>query len=467
LGSFVPGQASAPVLTADVLRYAQPVGRHRALLYVLVSVISVAGLGSDYSGCGNTSVPEEGTPLPASSGGLCLVDEECGMDECSFFDCVDGACIAAGPIIDADGDGAAPAPCGTDCDDTRASVRLGAPETCDGTDEDCDGTIDEAAIGTAYRQYEDGLRDAEIAALGSVYVVVGESESGGLAAYVVDRDGAQGPSAQIVPPVMDQPMDTFAIATDGSLLYVAYARYLEGAELATVSRAGLELSADDVEPIDAAGDVRSVALHVALGDTWAAVDALDAGVQTRSLWRRSSGALTALEPSDVGPALGDDGSSLVVQDGARVLSFRDAAGVERGRQTMTGDFATGRPIAAGEFEVLVAYADAFDYLLASVTIASSRSPTMAPYGSGRSDRLSLYRAPEGVLFLRTSDGGPRAWVLESDLRTIVRGFTTAEISPLFGSASRMSAAVASGDTAILSSYAGTSVITFLACTTSP
>lgn len=46
---------------------------------------------------------------------------------------------------------------GADCDDTRASVHPDAGETCDGTDEDCDGVLDDNVDGApAWRVDEDG-----------------------------------------------------------------------------------------------------------------------------------------------------------------------------------------------------------------------------------------------------------------------------------------------------------------------
>jgi hypothetical protein len=65
-------------------------------------------------------------------------------------------------FVDADGDGfgagpgsIATAPCGAgwalnadDCDDTASSVYPGAPELCDGLDNDCDGVIDDGFIST-------------------------------------------------------------------------------------------------------------------------------------------------------------------------------------------------------------------------------------------------------------------------------------------------------------------------------
>jgi hypothetical protein len=57
---------------------------------------------------------------------------------------------------DADEDGAIDAACcngdrcGTDCDDTRGSVRPGATEACNGRDDDCDGPVDEGLTVAIY-----------------------------------------------------------------------------------------------------------------------------------------------------------------------------------------------------------------------------------------------------------------------------------------------------------------------------
>ncbi len=58
-------------------------------------------------------------------------------------DCLDDDC-AADCNLDADGDGYTSAEyAGDDCDDTNAAVYPGAPEVCDGVDNDCDGLADE------------------------------------------------------------------------------------------------------------------------------------------------------------------------------------------------------------------------------------------------------------------------------------------------------------------------------------
>lgn len=78
-------------------------------------------------------------------GGACADSSDCpAPDACAVARC-DAAtrrCMYA--VLDGDVDGEAPVVCGgADCDDSRATVSPTATETCNGTDDDCDGRIDE------------------------------------------------------------------------------------------------------------------------------------------------------------------------------------------------------------------------------------------------------------------------------------------------------------------------------------
>ncbi|MBN2495717.1 MAG: hypothetical protein JXR96_14080 [Deltaproteobacteria bacterium] len=84
------------------------------------------GLDNDCDGA-----TDEGCPA-------CRSDADCAPGE----SCIDGLCAAI--CSDSDGDGYQAESCGgADCDDADSAVYPGAPELCNGRDDDCDGAIDE------------------------------------------------------------------------------------------------------------------------------------------------------------------------------------------------------------------------------------------------------------------------------------------------------------------------------------
>jgi len=114
-------------------------------------------------------------PVP----GFSLLSNDCDDGRAGINPAADEACdgrdndcngvadfvIAEGNLEDDDGDGAADIDCGpfgTDCDDQDASTFVGAPEICDGRDNDCDGLSDDGTDATLwYLDFDrDGFGDA-------------------------------------------------------------------------------------------------------------------------------------------------------------------------------------------------------------------------------------------------------------------------------------------------------------------
>ncbi|WP_194161871.1 putative metal-binding motif-containing protein, partial [Seonamhaeicola maritimus] len=76
-------------------------------------------------------------------------------------DGLDNDCDGVIPPDELDDDGDGYSECQGDCDDTNATVYPTAPELCDGLDNNCDGTIDEGVTITYYADADgDGYGDS-------------------------------------------------------------------------------------------------------------------------------------------------------------------------------------------------------------------------------------------------------------------------------------------------------------------
>ncbi|AKF07607.1 putative metal-binding motif-containing protein [Sandaracinus amylolyticus] len=443
----------------------------RATVLIAPLLFVVLGAAGPFEGCDERD-GDDPRPLPRDVGGTCFFDEDCVPAGCEALRCLAGACVEVAPIRDADGDGHAPPPCGTDCDDRVVTVSPDATEVCDLVDQDCDGAVDEDAAPTAIR-FDLTTLDPTMSATSwgdRVIVSDGEFTARGVRTRRLGLDGALG----TVEPLYDTERAPIAIdaapTEEGAWFVIA----LEPATDASATIVLVELERDDegaVMPVGApvTRDVDGVTAMVAITIDDVPYVAWDAEDTSRFVWtpawaapvRVGDGLVAGIGALD----LASDGANVVVPSGARELTFLATAdGSVVGTVVPDGELSPGHPLASDEGHVWALVRDAFDHSLQPITSSGTSPVTTLPTGGG-SVQLGIDRTSDGLVITRGDTSSLRAWVLDAEMpSTIRRTFGPDEISGTGRAIVGVDVAATTQGTAIITNFgAGGSSLAVLAC----
>jgi len=381
------------------------------------------GAGPDYVGCGDgPSVPSTGTPLP--EGTLdCEEDADCPADSCADVRCIAGSCIEVAPNLDADGDGDAPPPCGTDCDDTRPDVGGGFVEACDGLDNDCNMLVDDGAsrIDRVYT-FPQGDPTTVVAPWGDRFVFTDLSRAA-IFGVPVSLGGETAVPFEILRLARGAGFTDLAAsaASDGRVLFIAQVdtsvlRYVvlrpdgDGAEV-VAGPGELEPGLDDIQAIDI----------IPFGSDWAM--AFEG--------RRPTGVHRLVMTSLDGPpvidvevmsgsrslAIATDGTHIVVPDTDDGVHFFLPTGIEVTGFTLPGISLARHPIASWRGAIVAVVADAFDYNIGFVdSVAGLGALEPAPFGASTDD-VWIHTTTDLVYVTRRDAGLMRVQAIQGDLST--------------------------------------------------
>jgi hypothetical protein len=340
--------------------------------------------------------------------------------------CLAGACMTVAPRIDRDGDGQAPDPCGTDCDDTDPEVFAGGLERCDGKDNDCNGMVDDGAprSDTVYTVMG-GDSTSTLVGWGPRFLYT-ERNAVALWGVPVELDGPPDPAFEIMRLTAGGAFARVAAATaaDGRVLVltvsdIGAARWVV---LDPAAGAAVEMGSMPLPPELLTFEAVEV---MAFGTGWAiGYDGLTAPAMeyTRFVTLDPAGlpfisvGLGPTTPTSFGMAT--DGSRVVVTDGLTDVLFFDPDGTEAARHAVMGGVQQLRPLASGDGHVVVIEPDGFDYNLRRVMAATGVEDVLhpAPFGD-LSDEIVLGSEADVVLVSRTSSAGTTVQALLADLET--------------------------------------------------
>jgi hypothetical protein len=426
----------------------------------LFVVLALTGPGFD--GCAGS--PPNG-PVPPGTTVSCFADSDCPMMGCAQIGCVSGQCTTVAPLIDNDGDGHAPAPCGDDCDDTDAHVFPGAPERCNRRDDDCDGMIDEGAPPDANATPLGTTSPAiAIAAVGGS-IVLTDTSLPGVRLQLADFQGRLGAPTSVVTTTVDA-VDLAATTSGGVMAFES------GQMIAAVPftvTAGV-LSVQPITPVVPAAASR---LRVeGVGGSFVVVwdDPTQARFAMMPGWPTPAAIGTGIAVS-VPLDVATDGASIAVPSDASTVAFLSPVnGAVTHHQTFPAALASD-PLASGAHDYLVAFHDATDHQLAHMSEAALLATHASP-SQGMGLPLRIDATPVGPLVTRLdatgiTHMGVGAWalVLDDALDMVTRPLPPTTISPgVMGTPVGVGVASSSAGTVVLTNFghAG-SVLTVLAC----
>ncbi len=399
------------------------------LVFLAVSSPLLFGAGPDYVGCGGPeAVPSGGRSLPEAAE-TCEVDEDCPADMCAEIRCLAGTCVQVAPMVDADGDGDAPPPCGGDCDDTRPEVGSGFGETCDGLDNDCNMLVDDGAsrIDRVY-PITNGDPTTVVVPWGDRFLLT-DTTRVAIFGTVVTIGGEASRPFELQRLVRGAAFRTIAAAaaSDGRVLFVTLTddsllRYL----IAAPDGDGITILEGPEDLESGLVDIQAVDV-IPFGDAWAIgiYGRNDAGAQRAVMTSVDAPPPIVLEVTPSGTlsfAIATDGTHLVVPDTDEGLHFFLPTGEEVVGFSIPGLSSARHPIASWRGAVVAVTADAFDYNIGFVdSFIGLGSVEPAPFGDPE-DVLFVHTADDLVLVSRLSttagvDNAMRVQAIQSDLST--------------------------------------------------